>query len=892
MSTSSPPGMNIDNWSAARPPQSDRAGPLTLRDDVFTNSPMYQPGDKRTTDGLRSERNDGFDNVFRDDRNRADGQPAATSTGPRTLFTFLRYNAGGFYFGTLSRDDLKSGVGVLSIPKSIFYEGEWLEDSFNGVGLVVRPGKPSYFGEFKNGAFEGYGRIVAKHHSFLGSFSSGVKSGVGETITRQGVKVFGNYYKSRLNDYGEISDVSSQVTLKGWFRGGKLHGKAVKSGPKGKFIARYKNGVREGQGGLFDAEGKLRMVGTYVNDQLSGFSKFVAEGTSFEGYFSGGHKEGLGRISSKGQVYLGYFVLGNRQGFGRGAGDGWEYTGNWFKDTFSGTGYLRFTEKHTTYFGSFKDGVKHGLGVLIEEGREYYGYFNMGSREGDAIIKVPGKGERYANFENDRLIDIIRTTTPEINKLIDSGRPDFRTFAEESSRLLKEISREISSQTQELNIDWEDIEKRVDGESEKLNEDYRKILMEFESLRDKFDVLRFNLGQKVGKSGLKYDNRFIYEEQEDQMKRFTLEFDAMGNEFGQPYGHLFGEEHLNKKLSQQHFIDSSWFSFDKEFCQLAGIEGNAGFLLAPVPIAIKKEEIYAVETPEAAFLKTVARITPPEQERALVRKNYQAFSNLRLYDFVANKLEDMGSAGYEEETGGPIMIPNLEILTSRHFDAESLITPDALPQGVLAPPEEVPMVDFTEMLNAIQGRGGGSGLQRYINMIEELRPESVLEDAISAGKVHKSPNQDERPVNFAGDDSIRIEEFMGGGKKPNPYAGSQSPLYFHDDPPSRITPNDSVSQQRKQGERFGSNNDPSGYVMGIDSKHPSRSSAMGTPAESFLMEEKARLERMKLELEVELLKEKLKKVEREKEIYEQTKQEPSSPIPFKYKADPLHLDMT
>jgi len=541
-------------------------------------------------------------------------------------FYLLRFKRGGYYFGTTSEQRL-AGIGLMSQPQGDFYEGEWIADRFDGIGVLIRPLKPSYLGEFVDGLFSGTGRIVGPNYSYLGQFKEGMKSGIGELITRQGVKVIGVFGNSQLHGFGEIYDPLHKLTLKGIFKEGALNGPAVKLSLDSKFVGSFSNGVKEGVGAVLANNGKIKSIATYSNDRQRGFCQTFESTETYEGYLVDGLRQGYGKTRSAQEVYVGYFDKHQRAGLGHLEAKAFQYTGSWKLGKFEGIGYMKFSNKDDSYFGGWKNGEKNGIGYEKVEGKEYLGGFKDGVKEGFAIVKIPNRDEKCVFFQNGKVVDV---ATEEECRQIRENKLNFKHFIETSNRRLREVSRDIEAENQLLKIDYELIDQTLEDERKKIAGKFDLIRNRFEVVRDKFDLIRGNLNQRVRKSGVRYDNRFIHSDEADRMKTFTIQYEELISDFGLPYEPYTESLLLNK----QGFMDQSWISFDRDISHAANLNLATNHLLLS-----KSPRQHPDPTPQ--------RI-PKLKETAIVRDNYEAFSNKKLEDIFSLKIEDMGVICYDD----------------------------------------------------------------------------------------------------------------------------------------------------------------------------------------------------------------------------------------------------
>merc|ERR1719343_1959975 len=94
------------------------------------------------------------------------------------------------------------------------------------------------------------------------------------------------------------------------------------------------------------------------------------EGSEYTGQFERGRANGNGELfRTDGSVYKGHFVEDSMQGEGcMRWKDGVEYVGQFAQNKRDGNGRMTWTSgKWKCYNGSWKDGVQHGHGVLVDQ---------------------------------------------------------------------------------------------------------------------------------------------------------------------------------------------------------------------------------------------------------------------------------------------------------------------------------------------------------------------------------------------------------------------------------------------------------------------------------------------------------------------------------------------
>lgn len=128
------------------------------------------------------------------------------------------------------------------------------------------------------------------------------------------------------------------------------------------------------------------------------------DGSTFNGHFSYGKKDGFGVLNDKEGVYSGLWKNGKRDGYGtQQYKSGALYIGNWKEDKLDGKGFLIYPDQ-STYEGGFKNGKKCGYGEFrFKNGESYMGEFKDGLKHGYGIFTYLDGSTYTGNwYENKR----------------------------------------------------------------------------------------------------------------------------------------------------------------------------------------------------------------------------------------------------------------------------------------------------------------------------------------------------------------------------------------------------------------------------------------------------------------------------------------------------------
>lgn len=119
------------------------------------------------------------------------------------------------------------------------------------------------------------------------------------------------------------------------------------------------------------------------------------------GQWCSGKMDGIGCIEySDGRIYTGQIRANSIHGYGRLVlSNADTYEGRFLDGKFDGFGTLETHLTNENYDGHFKNGSKHGFGILIDNNRTYIGEFINGSPSGYGVLDDSDSGEKYmGNF--------------------------------------------------------------------------------------------------------------------------------------------------------------------------------------------------------------------------------------------------------------------------------------------------------------------------------------------------------------------------------------------------------------------------------------------------------------------------------------------------------------
>lgn len=168
----------------------------------------------------------------------------------------------------------------------------------------------------------------------------------------------------------------------------------------GKYVGRWKNGLRHGQGTFVSDDG-TKYICNWVDDAPEGRGKIVnPDGSTFSGIIKNWEPyDGYGTVIGGNYRYTGYLKKGLSQGKGSityiekdeksasGYADGDMYVGNFVNGQIHGEGILYYANGDI-YTGSWKMNQRHGKGTMkwVEGGMEYTGQWINNQPDGKGTL--------------------------------------------------------------------------------------------------------------------------------------------------------------------------------------------------------------------------------------------------------------------------------------------------------------------------------------------------------------------------------------------------------------------------------------------------------------------------------------------------------------------------
>ena len=235
-------------------------------------------------------------------------------------------------------------MGTLQLAEGK-YEGDIQDGQPHGNGKIFynvdnEKDRVSYEGTFENGLPSGQGTMIWKDgQKYIGGWLKGMRSGWGTEYFPNGVKVEGTSVNGKWNGKVTIYDINGDRYEMMAKNDDILNGKGTLYFSDGrKYVGNFVNGVRKGYGVLYSPDGdryegnfengmfhgkgnlycsingaKCKVVGTWINDKLSGFTEIYNENNGSEeyGHCVNGLPEGEWTLKTSSGKYLkGYYSNG------------------------------------------------------------------------------------------------------------------------------------------------------------------------------------------------------------------------------------------------------------------------------------------------------------------------------------------------------------------------------------------------------------------------------------------------------------------------------------------------------------------------------------------------------------------------------------------------------
>lgn len=267
--------------------------------------------------------------------------------------------------------------------------------------LVVK----EYEGGKERGLFEGNGKAIYYEDNFYeGEFHEGMMHGRGKYTWSNGTTFEGDFVNNEINGCG-VYNWPDKAIYEGEVRQGKRHGfgtfKSLKHSVT--YTGEWVSGKRYGKGKiLYDSEGMSYYEGDWIDNKKYGWGlRRYPTGNIYEGMWVNDIRHGVGtmRWINKNQIYIGHWENGIQNGLGE---------HHWYLQRILKTQYAL----RNTYYGSFKNGKRHGKGTFsYANGSKYEGDWCDNFKHGYGKFTFKN-GKSYEGwFEEDKM-----TNNPSFNR--------------------------------------------------------------------------------------------------------------------------------------------------------------------------------------------------------------------------------------------------------------------------------------------------------------------------------------------------------------------------------------------------------------------------------------------------------------------------------------------
>jgi hypothetical protein len=290
---------------------------------------------------------------------------------------------------------------MISLKDGTKYEGEIRQTfQYHGKGVLTSREPSSVLDGYFEDGYISHGTLETEDFSYTGEFKTGIHSGKGSIIYKNGDKYEGDFVNSRMEGFGKYTYVNGDY-YEGYFSGNYFHG-------QGKYV--FGNGAyMEGEFQSNDlVSGKMQIPATSfeITKDLAmslsqGFPNFFGalvrapiilwlklknlfskEPVMVEEYEGGLNSEreyqGMGKHRDMfGNYYEGNFINNEKSGKGRYIYSGNEYIGEFKNNNLHGQGKLMM-KNGDYYIGGFKEGNYEGYGKLVSKGKVKKGVWKEG----------------------------------------------------------------------------------------------------------------------------------------------------------------------------------------------------------------------------------------------------------------------------------------------------------------------------------------------------------------------------------------------------------------------------------------------------------------------------------------------------------------------------------
>lgn len=293
--------------------------------------------------------------------------------------------------------DCENGYGVFMYPNGKKYIGEFKNGQKDGLGAETAPNGMYVYGSWKNNNEDGYIRIFNKNNELM--FAVEMKDGEPlKSLDKNDVEI-GCIIGDCENGFGHYTWDDGMKYI-GEFKNYQLHGLGTLTWSDGKFVGNFIDGVRNGYGRQFDANGAITLEAKYENNEYFPDSQIIPDegecvfGDCVNGFgiliidFKKDSMEKYAYENDFKEKYEGMWKDGARNGVGY-FEDGHQntYVGNFDYGDYEGKGIANLANGDV-YNGDFSDSTMNGFGTMLyADGSKYVGEWDYNDRH--------GKGKEY-----------------------------------------------------------------------------------------------------------------------------------------------------------------------------------------------------------------------------------------------------------------------------------------------------------------------------------------------------------------------------------------------------------------------------------------------------------------------------------------------------------------
>ena len=297
--------------------------------------------------------------------------------------------------------DALNGEGLRFQRDGGFEEGVFTDSKLHlGRGLVFSLDGDVYYGELRDGLRRGNGTLVGKNWTYAGEWRDHLPHGKGLKAFNTGDFQQGRFQSGNLALGLTLRTVFDTERYFGWTSLYGYHGQGTHMwGNETVYAGEWYNGKMHGKGVLAKV-GKTIYSGAFVNGSLTQGSGFVAL-TNGDVYFGGLENsdfEGIGQyLWGNRSAYIGQWKQGKRHGSGLLIDPAGFKLGNFTFNTFT-QGQILLTHSDI-YYGGYRNGSK-GEGIYHwNNGALYMGSWQDGLMSGSGLYIQPNMSFKKGTFE-------------------------------------------------------------------------------------------------------------------------------------------------------------------------------------------------------------------------------------------------------------------------------------------------------------------------------------------------------------------------------------------------------------------------------------------------------------------------------------------------------------